>query len=361
MFLQEKLKNLPSSPGVYLMKDSQSTIIYVGKAKNLKNRVKSYFQKSKNHSPKVKRLVQHLKDFEYILTDTELEAFLLECKLIKEMKPMYNRMMKNPKSFCYIVIRMKEEYRRIEITNSPNKNDGNLYYGPFPNKNTVDKAIQGIKESFKINCCQSSHQNSPCLNYSLGLCIGICLGGKAVVEYHAIMNKIISLLNGSDVSLLDEMTQMMHYASEDFDFERAAKLRDYIDSVHSLINKERVIEFTEENNNMIIIEYLSKSLIKLFLIKRTEVLFREKYNIESSEQLIPIISSNIFTYFSKNTPQSSKEVSRTEIDEAQIIYSYLKSHPFSYVIIPEKWLNDHEDEKMNDALYTLLSCNSKLV
>lgn len=141
----DKAKQLPSSPGVYLMKDSSGSIIYVGKSKNLKNRVQSYFQNSKNHTKKVEKLVHHLKDFDFIVTDTEFEAFLLECKLIKEYRPFYNKMMKNPEWYTYIRIHME---KGMELSSQMNKNDHYQYFGPYTSKSTAEKALQGLKDFF---------------------------------------------------------------------------------------------------------------------------------------------------------------------------------------------------------------------
>ena len=149
MTLKEKVKNLPSSPGVYLMKDVHDGIIYVGKAKNLKRRVQSYFQNSKSHSPKTVKLVNNIKNFDYILTDTEFEAFMLECKLIQELKPFFNRQMKNPKSYAYILIKTDEEIPKIEVTNFPIGGKNNQIFGPYRNKNTAAKAVQGMKDFLK--------------------------------------------------------------------------------------------------------------------------------------------------------------------------------------------------------------------
>src|SRR5690606_14021615 len=142
MNLKAKAKKLPSSPGVYLWKDSSGSIIYVGKSKNLKNRVQSYLQDSKNHSKKVEKLVSHLRDFDYILTDTEFEAFMLECKLIKEIRPIYNKLMKNPQSYTYISIQADKELPRIELTNQINENASN--FGPYTSKNTAEKVLSGM-------------------------------------------------------------------------------------------------------------------------------------------------------------------------------------------------------------------------
>ncbi len=356
ILLTEKAKKLPFSPGVYLMKDSVGHIIYVGKAKQLKNRVRSYFQNAKNDSPKVNKLKKHLKDFDFILTDTEFEAFLLECQLIKEYQPLYNRMMKNPQSFTYIAFKMDKEYRKIEITSNLNlvENDGHLYFGPFTSMNHVERAVQGIKDCFQLNCSNPSRKNTACLNYSLGLCIGMCLGGPAVQQYNEIIDKFIAFLQGKDRRILDEMKEMMATASENDDFEAASKYRDYLQAVNALLTKEKVIEFTEENHNLLIIEKLNETTIKLFLIKRTTVLFSQRIPLENIELLGEKIKTNIITYFKNHPSIPSIDISKDEIDEAQIIYSYLKSNNCSYSIIPEKWLDSENHPSIELAVNKLL-------
>lgn len=338
MQLQEKLKNLPSSPGIYLMKDSLGTIIYVGKAKNLKNRVRSYFQNSKAHSPKVKMLVHNLKDFDLILTDTEFEAFMLECEFIQELKPIYNKKMKSPLSYTYITIQTNADLRRIEVMDRPMEHDSNLTFGPYTSRKTVERAIRGIKESFQIMCSSSYPANSACLNHSIGLCLGMCEGGSAVEEYNRIIDLFIALLNRIDISLLEEMQRRMSAASEQFDFEVAAKYRDYIDAIKAVIHKEKVIEFTEANNNIAVIEYLDDTTIKLFLIKKNKILFREIYVLANFEfQLLrEKIRTAILEYFRKDQNHFPTEVNKFEIDEAQIIYSYLNSSSCRYIRFPQE-------------------------
>lgn len=225
MNLKEKVKTLPPLPGVYLMKDLNRQIIYVGKAKNLKNRVQSYFQNSKSISSKVVKLMAAMKDFDFIVTDTEFEAFMLECKLIKECKPFFNKRMKNPQAYAFIKINTTETYPRLEVANIPDDSIKHLYFGPYINKHTVIKAIQGLKEFYKISCSNPSSTNTPCLNHSLGLCLGMCVGSLPKEQYRSIINKITALLNGTDVSQLEEMNQHMLTAAKRFDFESAAKLK----------------------------------------------------------------------------------------------------------------------------------------
>jgi excinuclease ABC subunit C len=342
IFLKEKVKGLPITPGVYLMKDLTGNIIYVGKAKNLKRRVQSYFQHSKAHSQKVLKMVHNIEDFDYILTDTEFEAFLLECQLIKELKPHFNKKMKSPQRYSYIEIDRRNEYPSIKVVSIPNIQ--NQYFGPFLNKHTMEKALQGLKEYFKIQCVNPA-KKSACLNVSLGLCIGICTG-SAKEQYQAIINRIIALLNGTDLSILEEMRQKMMDASVDFDFEMASKYRDYIEVVAHLINKEKVIEFTKKNHNIVVMD-LDR---KLFLIKGNKVIFNEKYDFDMEG-----FKSKLLTYFKIDGDDSFNKVSKENLDEAQIIYSYLKSSNCKYVIILDEWLEAKNMAKLDKELTKLFS------
>ncbi|MEH7308784.1 GIY-YIG nuclease family protein [Neobacillus drentensis] len=353
MDVKEKVKHLPSSPGVYLMKDFNGHIIYVGKAKNLKNRVRSYFQNSKTHSHKIMKLKSSIKDFDYILTDTEFEAFMLECKLIKEIKPNFNRMMKSPQSYIYIRIHMDGGYRRLEICQHSEKPDS-LYFGPYTNKHTVEKSLQGIKDFYKINCSSPSNKNTPCLNYSLGLCLGMCIGEAALTLYNERMNKILALLKGVDTSLLHELQQKMLETSEKLDFETAGKYKDTLDAIYSLLNKEKVIEFTESNNNIAVIERLTNCTFKLFLIKKNKILFSEKYSRSEHESIQNTIKTKIVTTFKTSEDPVLTKISRDEIDSAQIIYSYLKGSNCSYILISEQMLKSKQAARLDDEISQLI-------
>jgi excinuclease ABC subunit C len=341
MTLKEKAKMLPSSPGVYLMKDSTDHIIYVGKSKNLKSRVQSYFQNSKSHTKKVEKLVKQIQSFDYILTDTEFEAFMLECQLIKELKPMFNKLMKSPQAYIYILIKVDREPYRIELTNQIDENNSTLYFGPYTSKNATEKAIKGLKEFFKMDCSNPAHSKSPCLNYSLGQCMGMCFQREAMEKYRQVLYRIIALLEGTDRSILKEMDQKMKEASRDFNFEMAAKIRDYLEALKSVLKKEKVIEFTKENNYILVIEPVGDSKIKMFFIKGSKVLFRQIFEIENinSKQLRAVEMLNMLSNYKTEASNQSMRISKEEIDEAQIIYSYLEKIPRNYLVIPEEWLN----------------------
>jgi len=354
MYLKDKAKNLPLSPGVYLMKDSLGHTIYVGKAKKLKLRVQSYFQDHQSHSKKVKKLVKNINDFEVIHTDTEFEAFLLENQLIKEIKPFFNSRMKSPQNYPYILIQTKNKMREIIITNHPYpRNDSApLIFGPYTSKNTVVTAIHGIKEFFQIDCSQPSNHNVACLNYSLGLCLGMCLGGSAVEQYEKVIDKMIGLLNGTDNSILEEMKQKMHLASENLEFNKAAKYRNYLEAVQHLIRGKKIIKFANSTKNIIIFEPLSESIIKVFYIKGNQVLHKEKYHINrlDIEQLKSKILFHILScYKGKNRKHSSK-LNQDELDDAQIIYSYLKNSNCSHIVIPQTWLNEKNIIKVDQSI-----------
>jgi excinuclease ABC subunit C len=322
------------------MKDSQNRVIYIGKAKNLKRRVSSYFQQSSSHPQKIKKMVNNLSDFEIMLTDTEFEAFLLECHLIKKWKPLFNKKMKSSLSYTYIVIHLDEKLHKMELTNDSIKKKGKHYFGPFISKHSVEKALLAIKETYKILCSNPTKKNSACLNYSLNLCIGTCIGGSATEKHNKVITKIIDLLLGNDTSLFEEMKHKMNAAAEIYDFEAAAKFKDQMDAISFLIKKEKVIEFIEENKNIVMIEFLSETICKLFVIKRNKILYREKIAVDFVQ--LEQISSTVKIYLENATTQDHTEVSKDELDESQIIYSYLTNKQCRYVVIPENGINSND-------------------
>ncbi|WP_218939076.1 GIY-YIG nuclease family protein [Lysinibacillus antri] len=345
--LKEKVKKFPSTPGVYLMKDASGHIIYVGKSKNLKSRVSSYLINSKSHSPKVVKLVKQIRDIEYRVTDTEFEAFLLECQLIKELKPHFNKLMKNPKSYIYIEIGMEKVLPTIKMTYEKN-NATNLYFGPFTSKNTVEKAIAGLKEFYQMNCNQPKKSNSPCLNYSLGMCMGTCFNPANYQQYITVIQRVIRLLEHGDSTILDDMEEAMVNLSVKFDFESATKIRDTINAIHSLLNKEKVIEFAKENEFIVVMEPIDEQKFKLFLIHNTKVVYQQLLSMNDLN--CSSIASEINNHITITEPLLS--IQKDMIDEAQIIYSYLKSNACKYFIIPKTMELKDIHKAMEDVLTT---------
>jgi excinuclease ABC subunit C len=351
MDIKEKAKMLPASPGVYLMKDSSDHIIYVGKSKSLKNRVQSYLQHSKHHTKKVERLVEHLRDFDYILTDTEFEAFMLECELIKDLKPIYNRKMKTPKSYTYIKIQLSANSKSIVVTNSKKENDGSLYFGPYTGQRTVENALNGIKLFYKIDCKNPMNHHSPCFNYTIGKCMGICFKSSAIEEYQHILNKIIAMLQGNDAGILQEMEQKMSEAAAAFHFERAAEIKIWLQSAQILYKKGQVLQFTNENNYVLVMEALKEYKVKLFLIRRNKVLYKQMYDLRGKD-LKESMMSHLQPHL-KTESMPSKEILQDELDEVQIIYSYLNSKNGEYVLIPEQ-LHQEKEHEFEQAIQQLL-------
>ncbi|MDU1846341.1 UvrB/UvrC motif-containing protein [Niallia alba] len=345
MELKEKIKNLPTSPGVYLMKDSSGHIIYVGKSKKLKNRVSSYFQHSKNRLGKVEKLVKHIKDFDFILTDTEFEALMLECKLIKEIQPMYNRMMKTTKAYNYIVFRWKKGIYHMEIANEMDKDDVHYYFGPFTSKGTVENVINGIKAFYKMDCSQEKWSQSPCLNYSIGKCMGICFDPIAKEAHQQIIHRLIALFNKKSNSVLEEMSTKMIEASSNVEFEKAAEIRDTIAKIKAILQTETVIHFMKKNQLIIAAEYLDDFRIKVFFIRRNEIIDREIYiaNNVDRQDVVRKINSLLSMEI-----QHISTLEKEEMDEAYIIYKYLNSGDCKYTIISQEW------NKNMDNLWTNL-------
>ncbi|WP_226086840.1 GIY-YIG nuclease family protein [Mesobacillus sp. S13] len=353
MNIKEKVKNLPLTPGVYLMKDYKGTVIYVGKAKSLKKRVQSYFQNSAAHPQKIKKMVANINDFHVLHTDTEFEAFMLECKLIKELKPLFNKKMKSHLSYSYIAINMDGPFRKISIVSEKSVDGGTIYFGPYTSPIYVKKAIENFKEYFKIDCLQPL-KGSPCLNYTLGKCSGLCLGRSGVEQYNRIVERFITFLQGSHAGILDELEQKMNHASEEFQFEEAAKYRNYMKSFSILLYKENMIQFTGGNKNIVVVEWINERTLKIFRIKGHKVIFSKEYRPEKFSQLTVEIRDTILESFQQCEKRKSAVIGKEELDEAQIIYSYLNGGHARFIVIPDEWLDGSENEKLDASINQLL-------
>lgn len=329
------------------MKDSTGSIIYVGKSKNLKSRVSQYFQSSKNHSPKVIKMVKNIKDFDYIRTDTELEALLLECELIVKLQPAYNRQMKNPKGYCYIRISINEEYPGINISIEEEK-DGALYFGPYRSLSKVERAVKCLEEELKIRRCTRFNTGhlSGCLNYHLGGCPGPCIKQITAEEYMNRIDLVLELLSGKSTLIIDQLTGAMIKAAEELDFIRAAKLRDDIEALRIIENKVLVSASTSKRRNIIALEPFEHNAIKVFFIKGNKILGKDTifYNNEYLEQEeVSALSKDIVEkalLYLKGHKDNDTKISKQELDEQQIIYSYLSHNKgkLHYSALPASYL-----------------------
>lgn len=253
--LLEKVHNLPLQPGVYIMKNKAGEIIYIGKAKALKNRVSQYFQSGKNHSTKVRKMVENIWDFNYIVTDTEFEALVLECNLIKMHKPHYNILLKDDKAYPFIRITIHDPYPRITLARKKEK-DNAKYYGPYKNAKVIRDTIDLLQKLFQIPTCNKQFprdfgKTRPCLNYHIKRCIAPCTGNISSEEYRKRFEDVVTFIEQGDEEVEKMLTQRMEEASEALEFERAAELRDRIKSIQLLRDKQKVYSSRESDTDII--------------------------------------------------------------------------------------------------------------
>jgi len=259
--VQEELKKLPDKPGVYIMEDRRGEAIYVGKAASLKNRVRHYFQPSAGHSAKTRALTANIRKIQYIATDSELEALILECDLIKKHKPKYNVLLKDDKTYPYIKVSMNEEYPRIFLTRRM-ENDGAQYFGPYPSAFAARETIGLIKKLFPVKTCKKAlprdaGKGRPCLNYHIYQCLAPCRGNVDKEEYRALMKDVCAFLEGKYDGIAKELEKKMKEAAENMEFEKAASLRDKISSLKLVLEKHKME--TELNNALIEMEQFEES------------------------------------------------------------------------------------------------------
>ncbi|KJR49293.1 Excinuclease ABC subunit C [Desulfosporosinus sp. I2] len=328
MDLNELLKQLPQRPGVYRMFDSLGNIIYVGKAKNLKNRVSQYFKNQKDRVPKVAEMIHNIHTFNYLVTDTELDAFVEECRLIKEIQPRYNKQMKNDRKYVYIKI-PAEQYPKVTKVKTK-ADDGGLYFGPFTSPNRVEMTIRYLNEFYPIRKCTSPglvKRVNGCLFRELGTCLGVCSGQVSPEEYRVHIENIRQLLNGNDMAVVQELSKRIDMAIENTQFERAAQYREYYLGIRHVIGKQRLVQSSNKNRNILAVEFMDEGHAKFFLIKGNKLLYREVFNnvMTDSTELRQSLKQMIRDKFV--TAKSDMErLKQHDIDEAQIIYSYLKKN-----------------------------------
>ena len=334
-----QLKILPNEPGVYLMKNSLGEIIYVGKAKILKNRVRQYFQNSKNHSEKVKAMVKNIAEFEYIVTDSEMEALILECNLIKKYSPKYNISLKDDKFYPFIKVTTNEDFPRVFITRNYAK-DGNKYFGPYPNAGDVHETINLIRRIFPLRTCKKSiiegeKPTRACLNYHIKKCNAPCEGRISKIEYKKMIDEIMEVLSGKDRSLLNKLKEEMQNASGNLEFEKAASLRDKIIAIENIAEKQKVFKSQENDEDFINIYKDEKDCcIQVFFLRDGKITGREHFMIENSshEEDTTIISQFIISFYG-GTPKVPKNIYIPESDEIEALEEFLSIKRGSRVFV----------------------------
>lgn len=308
--LEEKLKNIPEKPGVYLMKDEKEKIIYVGKAKSLKSRVNSYFRNNKHDSAKTLILVKKINDLEYILTDTETEALILENTLIKKHKPRYNISLKDDKTYPFIKI-TKEEYPRVLVTRNIIK-DGSQYYGPYTSVGALNETVELLKRLFPFRTCNNTTfgRKKPCLNYHIKKCLAPCAGKISKEEYRGIINNIESFLKGHKNEVERNLVKDMEKAAAALEFEKAARIRDKVNAVRHVIEKQKIVSGKDENQDIIGLAVRGKNVVfQVFFIRNGRLTGRDNFHItsvieESQEKILEEFLKNYYI----NKPRPPREV-----------------------------------------------------
>lgn len=336
--LEEALKALPEEPGVYLMKDKEGKIIYVGKAKILKNRVRQYFQSQEKHTPKVRAMVCNIKSFEYIITDSEIEALILECNLIKKYRPYYNILLKDDKQFPYLKITLNQDYPRMLFTRRMEK-DGAKYFGPYISSFAVREVMDIIKKTFKIPTCnlrmpEDFGKKKECLNAHIGRCFAPCVNPISKQEYRKIYSDICEFLDGDHDKLLARLQREMEEASAALEFERAASLRDKIAGLQKLSNEQKIVSERQADEDVLALySNEGKTFVEIFFIRRGRLLGRDYFVLDRTHDTPP---GEILSDFVKQFYESAVYIPRN-------IYV---QHEFEDMALVETWLTAKRGRKV---------------
>ncbi|MBR0284405.1 MAG: excinuclease ABC subunit UvrC [Selenomonadaceae bacterium] len=280
--VEEKLKLLPDSPGVYLMKDARGKIIYVGKAVVLKNRVRQYFQRNKGHTPKVRAMVEKIADFETIMTGSEVEALILECNLIKKHRPRYNISLKDDKSYPYVKVTLQEEFPRVFVTRRILK-DGARYFGPYTNVTAVHESLKLLRRLFPLRSCRQMGER-PCLEYHIKRCIAPCTGNVDREEYDAMIRAVLLFLEGRTEDVERELSARMQAAAESYHFELAARLRDQLAAVRRVAEKQNIVTGAGDQDAIGMARSDIGVCVQIFFIRAGKMLGREHFLLQGSEE-----------------------------------------------------------------------------
>ncbi|CEQ24497.1 excinuclease ABC subunit UvrC [Paraclostridium sordellii] len=338
--IQEQLKKLPSEPGVYLMKDENDKVIYVGKAISLKNRVRQYFQSSKNHTSKVKSMVKNIYKFEYIITDSELEALILECSLIKEYRPKYNVLLRDDKTYPYIKVTVNEDFPRVLKVRQVIK-DKAKYFGPYTNTTAVNDTLEIIRNIYPIRTCNIDIERAiknkvrPCLNKHIKKCVGPCTGEVSKEEYSKMIEEIILFLSGKEEHLIDLLKEKMNKCAMEFNFEDAAMYRDKIKSLEEMTQKQKIDSITSDLNQDIIAMARAhdEACVQVFFIRNGKIVGREHYILEG---VMDSTRESILSSFIKQFYMAQDYIPKEILIESDIEDSF----------ILEEWLSDKKGQKV---------------
>ena len=371
MFLiEEELKKLPGKPGVYIMHGEKDEIIYVGKAVSLKNRVRQYFQSSRNKGAKIKQMVTHITRFEYIVTDSELEALVLECNLIKEHRPKYNTMLKDDKTYPFIKVTVNEPYPRILFTRTMKK-DKAKYFGPYTSSTAVKDVIELVRKVYMIRSCNRTlprdcGKDRPCLYYHMKQCTAPCQGYISQEEYKENISRVLHFLNGNFQETIDKLTEKMLAASEEMRFEDAAGYRDLINSIKRIGERQKITAYGEEDKDIIAVamdesEDLREqdAVVQVFFMRGGRLIGRDHFFLrvargDTREQVL----SSFLKQFYAGTPFIPAEIMlQTEIEDVQIIEDWLSARRKQrvHIRVPKKGTKEKLVELARENAWMVLS------
>ena len=341
----EELKKMPQTPGVYLMHDAHDDVIYVGKAVNLKRRVSSYFRKSTKRTTKIESMVSKIRRFEYILTDSELEALILECNLIKEYRPKYNTMLMDDKTYPYVMITVSEDYPRIVLARRMKK-DNNKYFGPFTSSAAVKDTIDLLQKMYQIRSCNKAivsdgtytadgeYKNipkingRPCLYYHIGQCKGPCQGYISKDEYRKSIDEVIRFLNGNFDMILKDLEDKMMAASEALEFEKAIEYRELLNSVKKVAQKQKITDSSGEDRDVMAVACQDEdAVVQVFFIRGGRLIGRDHFYLRISEEdkKSEILNSFIKQYYAGTPFLPGELMLPEEIEEQELLESWLSA------------------------------------
>lgn len=334
--IEEELKKLPAKPGVYIMHGEKDEIIYVGKAISLKNRVRQYFQSSRNKGAKIERMVTHITRFEYIITDSELEALVLECNLIKEHRPKYNTMLKDDKSYPFIKVTVHEPYPRVLFARKMKK-DKARYFGPYTSGGAVKDVIELVRKLYQVRSCNRSlprdtGKDRPCLYYHMKQCKAPCQGYISQEEYRKNINKVIKFLNGDFQDTISELMEKMQKASEEMRYEDAMEYRDLISSIRKIGERQKITGYGQEDRDIIAVAMDDSedlrdqdAVVQVFFIRDGRLIGRDHFylRVAKGDTKAQVLSSFLKQFYAGTPFIPSEIMLQSEIEDADIIEEWL--------------------------------------
>lgn len=371
MFLiEEELKKLPGKPGVYIMHGEKDEIIYVGKAVSLKNRVRQYFQSSRNKGAKIEQMVTHITRFEYIVTDSELEALVLECNLIKEHRPKYNTMLKDDKTYPFIKVTVNEPYPRVLFSRTMKK-DKAKYFGPYTSSTAVKDVIELVRKIYMVRSCNRSlprdcGKDRPCLYYHMKQCTAPCQGNVSEEVYKQNIGQVLHFLNGNFQETIDQLTEKMMAASEDMRFEDAAGYRDLINSIRRIGERQKITTYGEEDRDIIAVamdesEDLREqdAVVQVFFMRGGRLIGRDHFflRVARGDTKAQVLSSFLKQFYA-GTPFIPAEIMmQTEIEDGEIIEDWLTARRKQrvHIRVPKKGTKEKLVELAKENAWMVLS------